>query len=210
MSTTQRSHSASTPSRAIVTPVPQCIAMRPRCARTSATRSFKSAGETSAAAAARSIVKPASAVRSAASSLASQWSRSSCSSAPNSNSAFAFAFGYRSPAELLEAGGLRAILPNGAPLTQGNGLERSAPIEALTRSRRKLTVAFALTALDGDVKLLRLIDQARRRRFVATRISGQRQPRAAHAAQLDHRLYRADGAGALRTDRQRPLQGLCR
>ena len=75
------------------------------------------------------------------------------------NSAFAFAFGYRSPVELLEAGGLRAILPNGAPFTQGNGLERSAPIEALTRSRRKLTVAFALTALDGDVKLLRLIDQ---------------------------------------------------
>jgi signal transduction histidine kinase len=75
------------------------------------------------------------------------------------NSAFAFAFGYRSPAELLEAGGLGAILPNGALLTQGNGLERSAPIEALTRSRRKLKVAFALTALDSDVKLLRLIDQ---------------------------------------------------
>jgi signal transduction histidine kinase len=77
----------------------------------------------------------------------------------HANSAFAFAFGYRSPVELLKAGGLRAILPNGAPFTQGNGLERSAPIEALTRSRRKLTVAFALTALDGDVKLLRLIDQ---------------------------------------------------
>jgi len=77
----------------------------------------------------------------------------------HANSAFAFAFGYRSPVELLEAGGSRAILPNGAPFTQGNGLERSAPIEALTRSRRKLTVAFALTALDGDVKLLRLIDQ---------------------------------------------------
>jgi signal transduction histidine kinase len=75
------------------------------------------------------------------------------------NSAFAFAFGYRSPVELLEAGGLRAILPSGVPLTQGNGLERSAPIEALTRSRRKLQVAFALTALDGDIKLLRLIDQ---------------------------------------------------
>jgi signal transduction histidine kinase len=80
------------------------------------------------------------------------------------NTAFAYAFGYRTPAELieaggLEAGGLRAILPNAAPLTQGNGLERSAPIEALTRSRRKLKVAFALTALDGDVKLLRLIDQ---------------------------------------------------
>ena len=75
------------------------------------------------------------------------------------NTAFAFAFGYRSPSELLEAGGLDAILPNGAPLTQDNGAERSAPIEALTHSRRKLKVAFALTALDGDVKLLRLIDQ---------------------------------------------------
>jgi len=75
------------------------------------------------------------------------------------NSAFAFAFGYRSPVELLEAGGLRAILPSGVPLTQGNGLECSAPIETLTRSRRKLQVAFALTALDGDIKLLRLIDQ---------------------------------------------------
>jgi signal transduction histidine kinase len=75
------------------------------------------------------------------------------------NTAFAFAFGYRSPSELLEAGGLDAILPNSAPLTQDNDAERSAPIEALTRSRRKLKVAFALTALDGDVKLLRLIDQ---------------------------------------------------
>ena len=75
------------------------------------------------------------------------------------NTAFAFAFGYRSPSELLEAGGLDAILPNGAPLTQDNGAERSAPIEALTRSRRKLKVAFALTALEGEVKLLRLIDQ---------------------------------------------------
>ena len=75
------------------------------------------------------------------------------------NTAFAFAFGYRSPSELLEAGGLDAILPNSAPLTQNNGAECSAPIEALTRSRRKLKVAFALTALDGDVKLLRLIDQ---------------------------------------------------
>ena len=75
------------------------------------------------------------------------------------NTAFAFAFGYRSPSELLEAGGLDAILANGAPLTQDNGAERSAPIEALTRSRRKLKVAFALTALDGDIQLLRLIDQ---------------------------------------------------
>ena len=75
------------------------------------------------------------------------------------NSAFAFAFGYRSLSELLEAGGLDAILPSGVPLTQDNGAGRCAPVEALTRSRRKLKVAFALTALAGDVKLLRLIDQ---------------------------------------------------
>ena len=75
------------------------------------------------------------------------------------NSAFAFAFGYRSLSELLKAGGLDAILPNGAPLTQDNGAGRCAPVEALTRSRRKLNVAFALTALEGSVKLLRLIDQ---------------------------------------------------
>jgi signal transduction histidine kinase len=75
------------------------------------------------------------------------------------NSAFALAFGYRSATELLEAGGLDAILPNGAPLAQENGAGRCAPLEALTRSRRKLKVAFALTALEGDVKLLRLIDQ---------------------------------------------------
>ena len=52
-----------------------------------------------------------------------------------------------------------AILPSGAPLAQDNGTGRCAPLEALTRSRRRLKVAFALTALDGDVKLLRLIDQ---------------------------------------------------
>ena len=94
------------------------------------------------------------------------------------NTAFAFAFGYRSPSELLEAGGLDAILPNGAPLTQDNGAERSAPIEALTRSRRKLKVAFALTALDGDVKLLRLIDQTSlEARNAARRASQWRGPR---------------------------------
>ena len=78
------------------------------------------------------------------------------------NSAFAYAFGYRSASELMEAGGLEAILPGGASTIQHDGAERCAPIEALTRSRRKLKVAFALTPLEaeGDVKLLRLIDQA--------------------------------------------------
>jgi signal transduction histidine kinase len=79
------------------------------------------------------------------------------------NTAFAYAFGYRTPAELIEAGGLEAVLPNAARLVpQENGAARTAPLEALTRSRRRLKVAFALTALDGEknLKLLRLIDQA--------------------------------------------------
>jgi signal transduction histidine kinase len=78
------------------------------------------------------------------------------------NSAFAFAFGYRSPSELMEAGGLAALLPDDSDVIQrANGAERSAPIEALTRSRRRLKVAFALTALDAGkgLVLLRLIDQ---------------------------------------------------
>jgi signal transduction histidine kinase len=78
------------------------------------------------------------------------------------NAAFAYAFGYRSAAELIEAGGLDALLADGAALARLNGAERSAPVDALTRSRRKLKVAFAVVPLDPehDVKLLRLIDQA--------------------------------------------------
>ena len=63
----------------------------------------------------------------------------------HANAAFAYAFGYRSLAELIEAGGLDAILPaDGASLVSDTGAERSAPVDALTRSRRKLKVAFAL------------------------------------------------------------------
>ena len=78
------------------------------------------------------------------------------------NTAFAYAFGYRSASELIDAGGLAAIVQGGASLhPHENGAERSAPLEALTRSRRRLKVAFALTTLDAekDLKLLRLIDQ---------------------------------------------------
>jgi signal transduction histidine kinase len=80
----------------------------------------------------------------------------------HANTAFAYAFGYRSAAELIDAGGLAALLADGAALAQVNGAERSAPIDALTRSRRKLKVAFAVVPLDAkhDLKLLRLIDQA--------------------------------------------------
>ena len=78
------------------------------------------------------------------------------------NTAFANAFGYRSSAEMLEAGGLGAILPGGAFLQPEKGTERSAPIDALTRSRRRLRVAFAVSPLNAekDITLLRLIDQA--------------------------------------------------
>src|SRR3990170_7747984 len=77
------------------------------------------------------------------------------------NNAFAYAFGYRSASEFLEAGGLDAVLADAAALIHQDGAERSAPIDALTRSRRRLKVAFASTPIDaeGNVKLLRLIDQ---------------------------------------------------
>jgi len=79
------------------------------------------------------------------------------------NSAFAYAFGYRSPAELTEAGGLDAILPGGAAMLQcEDGTGRTGDVDALTRSRRRLKVTFALNPLDAasDTTLLRLIDQA--------------------------------------------------
>ena len=78
------------------------------------------------------------------------------------NTAFAYAFGYRSASELIDAGGLDALLADCAALAQPNGAARSAPVDALTRSRRKLRVAFAVVPLDPerDIKLLRLIDQA--------------------------------------------------
>ena len=55
----------------------------------------------------------------------------------HANSAFAYAFGYRSLSELIEAGGLEAILPRGmAALVSETESDRSAPVDALTRSRR--------------------------------------------------------------------------
>lgn len=81
----------------------------------------------------------------------------------HTNSAFAYAFGYRSPAELLEAGGIDAILPGGAALLQaGEMVGRTEQVNALTRSRRRIKVTFALSTLDkdADTRLLRLIDQA--------------------------------------------------
>jgi signal transduction histidine kinase len=76
------------------------------------------------------------------------------------NSAFAYAFGYRSPAELMNAGGIGSILPGGAGLLQCDEASgRTGEVDALTRSRRRLKVAFAVDTLDPDRKLLRLVDQ---------------------------------------------------
>src|SRR5262245_5799721 len=78
------------------------------------------------------------------------------------NAAFAYAFGYRSSPELLEAGGLDAVLTEGSTsIRHEQDVERSEPVNALTRSRRRLRVAFALSSLDEakDITLLRLIDQ---------------------------------------------------
>jgi signal transduction histidine kinase len=74
------------------------------------------------------------------------------------NSAFANAFGYPSAAELIQAGGLGAILGEGK-LPDEAGVERS--LEALTRSRRRVKVAFSLSVLDAErqLTLLRLIDK---------------------------------------------------
>ena len=78
------------------------------------------------------------------------------------NSAFAYAFGFRSPVEMLEAGGLDAILPGGAATLQCDEESgRTGEVDALTRSRRRLKVVFALSGLNAeqDTQLLRLINQ---------------------------------------------------
>lgn len=81
----------------------------------------------------------------------------------HANTAFAYAFGYRSCDELKEAGGLDAILSgSGNVLANVAGTGRSEPIDALTRSRRRLKAVFSLSALGSEQspQLLRLIDQA--------------------------------------------------
>ncbi len=77
------------------------------------------------------------------------------------NSAFAYAFGYRSPTELIESGGLDAILPDGIAELRGlSPREPESGISALSRSRRRLSVNFVVAPLDeaSGLKLLRLID----------------------------------------------------
>jgi len=79
------------------------------------------------------------------------------------NSAFAYAFGYRSPSELMDAGGLGTILPGGVSALQDCDDDgRTEEIDALTHSRRRIKVAFARSMLDAaaDTALLRLIDQS--------------------------------------------------
>jgi signal transduction histidine kinase len=82
----------------------------------------------------------------------------------HANAAFAYAFGYRSFAEMRQAGGLDAILPGGAALLRpeaDTGSERSVTVDALTRGRRRLKVTFDVSPLDAeeDMQLLRLNHQ---------------------------------------------------
>jgi signal transduction histidine kinase len=80
----------------------------------------------------------------------------------HANSAFAYAFGYRSFAELTEAGGLEAIIPAGVPGTDAEtGKARTLAVEALTRGRRRLKIDVELRPLDVEagLQLIRLADQ---------------------------------------------------
>ena len=82
----------------------------------------------------------------------------------HANAAFAYAFGYRSFAEMADAGGIEAIIPCGEALFKPEadaGKERSVTVDALTRGRRRLKLSFELHLLDAEagLQLLRLIDQ---------------------------------------------------
>lgn len=80
----------------------------------------------------------------------------------HANAAFAYAFGYRSLDELLEAGGLSAIIPGaGESLGQSNA-DRIVSLDALTRGRRRVRAQLALSPLDeaSGRMLLRLINPA--------------------------------------------------
>ena len=81
----------------------------------------------------------------------------------HANAAFAYAFGYRSCAELDAAGGLQAVVPGGTSLlaTKPDAAGgRSVAIDALTRGRRRLKVRFEVRTLDQEhrIDLLRLVD----------------------------------------------------
>jgi signal transduction histidine kinase len=77
------------------------------------------------------------------------------------NSTFANAFGYPSAEELLEAGGLDALLSDGTVFAQ-DPAARNVPVDAFTRSKRRVRVTFTVSALDAerDIKLLLLTDRA--------------------------------------------------
>ena len=78
------------------------------------------------------------------------------------NAAFAYAFGYRSCEELKAAGGLEAVLPGSAQILKALPAGgRSDPLDALTRSRRRLKVRVGIDRIDADQNLqtLRILDQ---------------------------------------------------
>jgi signal transduction histidine kinase len=83
----------------------------------------------------------------------------------HANQAFAYAFGYRSCAELETAGGLEAVVPGGTSLFRSETparRERSLAIDALTRGRRRLKVRLEVRPLDPEhrIDLIRLTQPA--------------------------------------------------
>lgn len=115
----------------------------------------------------------------------------------HANTAFAYAFGYRSSDELKEAGGLDAILPgSGTVLANVGGTGRSEPIDTLTRSRRRVKAVFSLSALGSEqsAQLLRLIDQADLDAELPLPPQGEAEPPLESAPSANQK---GDGAGRL-------------
>ena len=119
-------------------------------------------------------------------------------------------------------GALRARAARGAAGPRRRGIRRPRParpdagargdpgaLRLRRRSAALLRGGARPRAVESD--RTRAGDGARRRRTSQRpqdRVSRPHQPRSAHAAACDSRLRRSDDGGAVRSDRQRPLQGL--
>ncbi len=129
----------------------------------------------------------------------------------HANSAFANAFGYPSAEELLDAGGLDAILSDGTVLAR----EASGPnesVDALTHSKRRVKVAFSLSVLDAerDIKLLLLIDRASLDALTSEASSAETtpEPAPAPAAQSDASSARLEFLARVSHEVRTPLNSI--